>query len=381
MEGNTLKRIAFLTAIFWTLASALCTQAFAQGKKVMFFEAALAPEETTFSAEPSGYSKLLDMLREDGMRVASMSSGEINRQKIEPYDIIVLHPSPQGPLAENEISALVWFVAQKGGSLFIHGGSAEIVNPLAEIFGISMDTSTLVDTASAVDESAAGRNFVLTRFPHKGEFGFGDIQNISFQDGAPLILSRDAIPVVTGDDDCYSDNGTYSIGSFPPVAAIAYLGRGLVLVKSDRTMVNNATIDNHQNMAWAKAAFERLAAAQESVLQRDSSLLGLRSRLATLEETATVWEEERGKNATDLAASYEKVKTLQDELRRAENRNKDLTSNIDALETDKGTLQTRLNRYESSDTLKIAGGVAGAVLLIIFLIGFFWGRRTMRGRV
>ncbi len=376
-----MNRIGLLAAIFWALASLMGSQAFAQGKKVMVFEAALPQEETTFSAEPTGYSKLVDMLRKDGMRVASMSLGEITRQKIEPYDIIVLHPSPQGPLAEGEVSALVWFVAQKGGSLFIHGGSADIVNPLIEIFGIAMDTSTLIDVSSAVEESTSGRKFLLTRFPHKTEFGFGEAKTISFQDGPPLILSPDAIPVVTGDDDCYSDNGTYSIGSFPPVAAISFLGRGIVLVKSDRTMFNNASIENHQNMEWAKFVFQRLAAAQEDTLQRDSSLLGLRSRLAALEETAKVWEEERGKNAADLAAVYEKVKTLQEELQRAESKNKNLASQIDALEAEKESLRTRIDRYENPDTLKIAAGATGVILLIIFLVAFLWGRRTTRNRV
>ena len=367
-----------------SLASLLfCTQAFAQGKKAMFFEAAIAPADSMFSTEPSGYSKLVDALTAEGTLVASMSSGEITRQKLSPYEIVVLHPSPERPFDKREISALVWFVAQKGGALFVHGGNARIVNPLTEIFGISMGAGNLVDTSSSMGESVTGRKFALTRFPSSvvSGFEFPGVQSIGFYGGPPLTLSLDAIAVVTGDEDCYSDNGLYSIGAYPPVAAAAYLGRGVIFVKSDRTMLSNANIEARGNLNWAKLLFEGLSSIQETGLERESSLLGLRSRLAKLSRKQDILVEQRVKSESDLATQYKKIKELRKQLQKSESRNEAFSAEMAGLISEKENIGERLAFYESADTLKIAAGVAGTVLLIVFLIGIRIGRRTMRGRV
>lgn len=359
------------------LASA---DASAEAKRLMFFEAALAPADTIFSTEPSGYSKLADMLSNDGTLVASMSSGEITRQKLLPYEVVVLHPSPERPLREGEISALVWFVVQKGGALFVHGGAARIVNPLTEIFGISIDSSSLVDTSSATEDSAAGRTFVLSRFPRRSGFGLDNVQSISFQGGAPLVLSQDAVAIVTGDDDCYSDNGLYSIGSYPPVAAVAYLGRGVVLVKSDRAMLNNANIETYQNMEWAKAVFERLASARDTEAERDQSLFGLRSRVTELEQLLRESGEKLKKYEGDMSANYERLRDLEEESQRLEKNNEGLRSQVKALQDERDKLSETLAKYRSPDTLKAIAIGGGGVLLVIFLIGLFVGRWSVRGR-
>jgi hypothetical protein len=373
-----LKRIGLVAVAFLTM---LCSEAFAQPKKALFFEAALAPADTTFSAEPAGYSKLTGMLRDAGMLVASMTSGDITQQKLSPYDIVVLHPSPERPFREDEVSALVWFVVQKGGAVFVHGGTAKIVNPFVEIFGVSMDASDLVDVTSAMKESPAGRKFALTRFPVRSGFELGDVKTIGFYGGAPLVLSRDAVEVVTGDEDCYSDNGLYSIGSLPPVAAVAYVGRGVLFVKSDRTMLSNAYIDAYQNAKWMKTVFARLAAAGETELERDRSLFGLRSQVKDLEGNIKVSAEKQTKYETDLTASYEKVKGLQSSLQAAEKKNEDLTAQLNTLETERNKLLERLDIFINPDNLKAAAIGAGAVLLVVFLGGIYIGRRTMRGRV
>jgi hypothetical protein len=346
----------------------------------MLFEAALAPTDTIFSTEPSGYSKLADVLRNSGTLVASMSSGEITRQKLLPYEVVVLHPSPERPLREGEISALVWFVAQKGGALFVHGGTARIVNPLTEIFGISIDSSSLVDTSSATAESAAGRTFVLSRFPRGSEFGLDHVQSISFHAGAALVLSQDAVAIVTGDDDCYSDNGLYSIGSHPPVAAVAYLGRGVVLVKSDRAMLNNANIEAYQNMDWAKAVFERLTSVRETEAERDQSLFGLRSRVTELEQMLGESAEKLKKYEGDMTASYQRMRNLQEESQHLQKTNESLRAQLDTLQAERDKLSKTLAKYRSPDTLKAVaiGGVI--VLLVILLIGLFIGRSSVRGR-
>jgi len=376
-----LKKTGFAAVI--CMALLLCSHAFAQGKKVLFFESAIAPADTTFSDEPSGFSRLVDVLTADGMLVASMSSGEISRKKLSPYEIVVIHPSPERPLQEREISALVWFVAQHGGALFVHGGSAAVVNPLTEIFGISMDRSNLVDTSSALEGAVGGRSFVLTQFPPSPgtNFGFGDLESIGFYGGAPLILSRDAVAVVTGDENCYSDNGLYSIGSFPPVAAVAYLGRGIIVVKSDLSMLNNTNIESQQNMDWAKLVFLRLASIQETGLEREESMIGLRDHLAKFFEKQKAWMEERRKNSADLEKQYEKEKTLRTRLHKSQSRNEELAEELGKLSAEKDKIGKRLALYESSNTLKVAAGVAGVLLLVAFLIGLLVGRRTTRGRV
>ena len=49
-----MNRIAII-ALACMMALA-CTQVYAQEAKVLFFESALAPADTTFSIEPSGFS-------------------------------------------------------------------------------------------------------------------------------------------------------------------------------------------------------------------------------------------------------------------------------------------------------------------------------------
>lgn len=376
-----MKKTGFAAMVFWM--SLLCTHAFAQPTKVLFFEAALAPADTTFSNEPTGFSKLVNSLKEGGMLVASMSSGEITREKLSSYEIVVLHPSPERPFEESEISALVWFVAQDGGALFVHGGDAKIVNPLIEIFGVSTDSSNLVDASSAMEGSADGRKFVLTRFPPAASFDMAaeNIESIGFYGGAPLALSSDAAPIATGDEDCYSDNGLYSIGSLPPVAAAAFFGRGMVLAKNDRAIFNNENIEMYHNMKWAGLVFRNLAGMRDTGLERDESLLGLRSRLAKLLKKRKAWSEERKKNEADLEASYRKAKALRSDLEKSQTKRDDLMEEQDRLTAENDRLERRLARYESRDTLKMAGAVAAVVLLVALLLGLLIGRRSARDRV
>jgi hypothetical protein len=353
----------------------LCGGATAQPVKALFFEAALAPSDMTFSAEPTGYSKLIETLRGEGMLVASMSTGEITREKLRPYQIVALHCSPERPLHNKEISALVWFVAQEGGALFIHGGAAKVINPLAEIFGISMDASNLVDSSSAMPDDATGRTFTLTNFPKNGGFQVEAVEKIGFYGGSPLILTQDAAPIAQGDEDCYSEDGFYSIGSFPPVAAVAYLGPGVVLVKSDRAMMTNGVIEQYQNMDWAKAIFGKLAAAHETSIQRDESILGLRSRVQDLEQTLLDSAEKIKKYETDLTVGYGRIEDLQTELHTATQTNSDLTAQLTTMRTNLDKANKALSTYQSSDVRKMAAIIAGAVLLITFVVGFAVGRR------
>ena len=374
-----MNRIAIIALA--CMVALVCTQAYAQEIKVLFFEPALVPADTTFSMEPSGFSKLADMLRDDGMLVASMSSGSITQEKLSPYEIVVLHMNRERPLGETEISALVWFVAQKGGALFIHGGSAGVANPLTEIFGISIDASNLIDISSTLDEASGGRKFTLTRFPNISDFKLGDIRSIGFYGGSPLVLSRDAIALVTGDADCYSANGLFSIGSFPPVAAFTYLGRGMIVVKTDRAMLNNENIGMHQNMEWARAVFEGLSASRANELAREKSLFGLRARAKKLKNIARTCAGQLQKIETDLMISYSKTKDLQNQVTSLDDKNKNLTEKLNTTEKEIERLNSRLDRYEGPETLRMAALVTGVVLLVILLIGLFIGRKTVRSRV
>ncbi|GAB4344493.1 MAG: hypothetical protein Kow0099_23920 [Candidatus Abyssubacteria bacterium] len=369
-----MKKLA-LAAIILGLAF---STGFAQDEKILFFEAALAPDDTIFSDSPTGFSKLVELLKDNGMLVASMSAGELTRDKLAPYDIIVLHPSPERPLQEQEVSALVWFVAQQGGSLFVHGGTAKIVNPLTEIFGISMDKSILIDTSSAMEKSD-GRMFVMTTFPQP-VFAFEGVQSIGFYGGPPLVLSKDAAAIVRGDGDCYSDNGLYSIGSKPPVAAISFFGRGIVLVKSDRAMFANSNIENYQNAEWARSVFKQLAAAEAGGIQREQSLLGLRTRVSELEEQLKLSTEKIQKYESDLAAGYERIEAFQEQVKNLESTNKELGERLDAVQKERDSLQTTLATYRSPDTLKIVGIAALIIVFVLLLLGFLLGRRSVRRR-
>ena len=368
-----MKKTTFALTLFATIL--LCGNGFAQPVKVLFFEAALSPTDMIFSAEPTGFSELVETLRAESMLIASMSAGEITREKLRPYQIVALHCSPERPLHNKEISALVWFVAQEGGALFIHGGDPKIVNPLIQIFGISMDSSNLIDSSSAMQDDLTGQTFRLTNFANNGALSIEGVETIGFYGGPPLVLTEDAAAIVQGDEDCYSQDGFYSIGSLPPVAAVAYLGPGVVLAKSDRAMLTNANLEQYQNKEWARSAFVKLAAAQKTGVQRNQSILGLRSRVKNLEENLQQSDEKTGKIETDLTVSYDRIKNLQAELQEAKQSNAELTAQVNTMQADLEGAKKSLATYESNDVRKMAAIIAGAVLLLTFAVGFVVGRR------
>ncbi|RJP24057.1 MAG: hypothetical protein C4520_05030 [Candidatus Abyssobacteria bacterium SURF_5] len=365
---------AVLLAVSW------CAHGFAQPAKVLFFEAALSPADMIVSAEPTGYSKLVELLKSEGMLVASMSTGEITREKLKPYEIAVLHCSPERPLQNREVSALVWFVAQEGGSLFVHGGDSRIVNPLIEIFGISMDGSNLIDPSSSMEDDASGRRLILTNFSGASGFETEGVGSIGFYGGSPLVLSQDASAILLGDEDSYSEDGFYSIGSFPPVGAVAYLGPGLVLVKSDRAMLNNEHFEEYENSKWAREAFAQLVKAHATSLERNESILGLRSHISDLEKTVSEFSEKIAKYEGDLTVGYERTKGLQAELRAVEKDNEELGLKLNTVQAERDTLSKALSRYESADVRKMVAIFVGAVLIIAFFIGFSIGRWSLRSR-
>lgn len=366
------------------LAISFCTQAFAQDVRILFFEAAIAPEDKTLADGPLGFSKLVEGLREDGMLVASMSSGEITAEKLSSYEIVVLHASPERPFGEREISALVSYVTQGGGVLFVHGGTPKIVNPLTEIFGIKMDESVLLDASSTMEGSTDARRFVLTRFPLPStsvDMGAANIERLGFYGGPPLVISKDAAAIVTGDEDCYSDNGLFGIGSMPPVVAASFLGRGAILVKSDRAIFTNENIGSYQNAEWADVVFKSLARIQQTGLEREESLLRLRARLAKLRQRRAEWTQERMKNETDLEIAYEGKKKLQRELVKSDSRSEDMDRELRRLTAENADTKARLAWYEGVRARKILGAAVAVILLIVFLIGLLIGRRSVRGRV
>jgi hypothetical protein len=312
-----LKKTGFVATLL--LLTFLCASASAEDVKVLFFEATIPHASTTFSDEPTGFSKLADSLRANGMLVASMSSGEINRQKLSPYEIVVVHSSPERPFKKSEVSAFIWFVANHGGALFVHGGEAKVANQLTEVFGISMDESNLLDASSAFEGTTDGKQFVLTRFPASVDSDPSDekIEKIGFYGGPPLILSKGAVPIVTGDDDCYSDNGRYSIGSEPPVAAAVFFGRGAIFLKTDREIFSNAHIGSYHNSEWADLVFQRLANIRQSAPARDESLQSLRLSVAALSKQRKGWVQEREKFKTDLEAAFAQKEEVSGELEKA----------------------------------------------------------------
>jgi len=314
------------------------------------------------------------------MLVASMSTGEITREKLRPYEIVVLHCSPERPLDNKEISALVWYVAQDGGALFIHGGAPRIINPLSEIFGISLNASNLIDSSSAMEGDPQGHKFVLSNFPANGGIKAEGIQTIGFYGGSPLVLSQDAAAIALGDDDCYSEDGFYSIGSFPPVAAVAYLGPGVVLVKSDRMMLNNQNIEQYENLAWGKAIFAQLAAAHETAVERERSILGLRSRIVNLEKNLQSSAEKLQKHEADLTLGYSKLKDTEARLQAAEKNSEDLGLRLQSAESERDSLNRALSRYSSPDVRKTAAIIVGAVLIVTFFLGFSFGRWSLRSK-
>ncbi|HHQ45368.1 MAG TPA: hypothetical protein ENN13_04445 [Candidatus Altiarchaeales archaeon] len=212
--------------------------------KILFYEVGTSSQYII----ESGYSEYAEELRRQGNDVATITRGELTRETLENYDILVVQNLGKAMTAQ-EISAIIWFVIQRGRGLFINGEGNGNANQLTIPFGVTIDTGKLIDTTDPVSGEASNKMFTVDRFSEESitKTLRQGVVRIGFYDGSGLMLSGNAIAVATGDSDTFSDTGSFPSGSIPAVSAASRFGNGLVFIHSDADMLSNKRIGEYHN--------------------------------------------------------------------------------------------------------------------------------------
>jgi hypothetical protein len=227
------------------LASLILSSATVSAKRILFYEVG-TPEQYQIE---KGYSKFKQELQARGYDVASITQpGSLTKEKLEGYDVLVIQDLRRQFEIE-DISAILWFVMQKGSGLFINGGDPNAANKLTIPFGTAMDAATLKDITSPIAGDTNNFDFMITQFPPEDEYRVlrQGVNKFGFYKGGGLLLSGDARCMATGDADTFSDTGSFAAGSKPCVASAALFGNGLVFVLSDPDLLTDKNIDGFDN--------------------------------------------------------------------------------------------------------------------------------------
>ncbi len=232
-------------------------------RKVLFYEVQ-AP--SGFRITGSGYSLFSAKVGElSGFDTASMTGGTITRDKLEPYDVVIMQDL-NTPLSTEEIIAIRWYVGDHGGGLFINGDQPAGVNNLGQIFGVMMDTEDtfIVDTSLPLDTTQGGTEdgvsaeeqkfyFRTSNFPDTDDPQTVDLDEVTLigvYKAHPLFVESVSVQSLIGNtrviaaasQKAYTETGTFSVSEEPPIAARAFFGKGAVVVLSDFDMLSDAHI-------------------------------------------------------------------------------------------------------------------------------------------
>ncbi|MFH0863446.1 MAG: DUF4350 domain-containing protein [Candidatus Altiarchaeota archaeon] len=233
----------------------------ASAKKIVFYEAG-----TQQYSIQNDYSKLAEELRKKSYEVATIEKGDITKDKLENYDIlIIMNPSKQ--FTTDEITAIIWFVLQKGRGLFIMGGGQGKANQLTIIFGVTVDNGILIDAQNQIPALKDRSSFIidnfyeypLTRILKQG------VSKVGVYKTAGLYVSGTSMCVASGNPSTYSDTGSFSAGVQPCVAAASRFGGGLAFTLSDPEMLSNKYIDDYNNKAFGHNIIDWLGIPSEVI--------------------------------------------------------------------------------------------------------------------
>jgi hypothetical protein len=240
----------------------------AAAKRILFYEVGTGADYTI----EAGYGKFAEELRKKNYEVASIEKGELTKDKLENYDILVIADINK-QLTTGEISAIIWFVLQKGRGLLINGGGQGRANQLTIPFGVTVDNGMLIDTSDQIPSLRDRNSFTLDRFvdsPITSSLRQG-VSKIGFYKDSGLILSGSAKCIVTGNGDTYSDTGSFAAGSEPCVAAASVFGGGLVFTMSDSDMLNDKYLTDYNNRNFGLNIIDWLGITTENISSENST--------------------------------------------------------------------------------------------------------------
>lgn len=215
----------------------------ASAKKIVFYESGAG----SYSID-GDYSKFADELRKKDYEIATIEKGDITKDKLENYDLLVI-TNPTKQFSTDEITAIIWFLLQKNGGLLINGGGQGKANQLTIIFGVTIDSGTLIDAQNQIaalkDRSSftvdTFQEYPITRILKQG------VSKIGFYKNSGLVVSGSSMCIARGGPSTYSDDGSFAAGSQPCIAAASQFGGGLAFTLSDPSMLSNKYIDDYNN--------------------------------------------------------------------------------------------------------------------------------------
>lgn len=257
VEIKRLIAVMTVLAVLGLCVSARPADAATTSKKVLFYE--LQAKEMSVA---SGYSQFYSYLQKAGYSTAFLNN-KLSWETIQNYDVLVLQKLST-PLDSGEISAILQFLRQ-GGGVFINGNEPAGVNNIAQIFGITMVGDYLVDTSSPVTPNAPDKyQFILEKPKYAVEQApdLKDVESIGFYKGYPLRIdttTTNARVFLRAGKNAFSEGGTFSVNSEPPVAAVAFIEGGAVVVLSDTDMLSNTNIDTFNNSKLGREIIDWLA--------------------------------------------------------------------------------------------------------------------------
>ncbi|MFH1403122.1 MAG: hypothetical protein ABIH11_02505 [Candidatus Altiarchaeota archaeon] len=210
--------------------------------RVLFYEVGTADE---YKIE-KGYSEFAKSLQSKGYTVASITRGELTKDSLANYDILVVQQIGKN-LETAEISSIIWFVLQQGKGLFINGAGDGRANQLSIPFGVTVDSGILIDTEDQIGENR--NHFTVNRFgedPEIRTLKLG-VTKVGVYGSNGFVLSGNTLCVLKGDDNTYSDTGSFPAGSSPCIAASSLFGDGVVFVLGDSDILSDKNIKSYNN--------------------------------------------------------------------------------------------------------------------------------------
>ncbi len=304
------KRV--LTALVF---SALLLAGNASAERILFYEVGTASGYTI----ETGYSQFTDDLR-SRYEVASIEKGELTKDKLENYDVLVVQELNK-QLSTSEISSIIWFVLQEGKGLLINGGG-ERANQLTIPFGVTVDSGTLIDTSDQIPALNDRNSFTVDRFEDHSTMRTlrQGVSKVGFYKGSGLILSGNTRCIVKGNSDTYSDTGSFAAGSQPCVAAASQFGGGLVFVLSDADMLSDKYLADYNNRNFGMNIVEWLSISTQNFSTENSTqelqllIKELRLQNLRLEQEAQQLTDEKKELTARYTEASLQVSQLQQEL-------------------------------------------------------------------
>ncbi|MBD3262595.1 MAG: hypothetical protein GF334_13160 [Candidatus Altiarchaeales archaeon] len=217
-------------------------------KRIIFYEIGAGNE---YKIE-GGYSEFAEQLSSEGHYLASITQGELSKEKLESYDILVIQ-NLRKKLTTEEVSSILWFVLQQGRGLFINGAAQGNANQLTIPFGVTIDSGTLIDTTNQLHTKSRS-DFVIHQFtePPGMTVLTEGVAEITLYGPRGFILTGESTEIAMGDNDTYSTTGSFPSGSRPPVSAAAIFGNGVIFIHTDVETLSNDHINEKNNKKYGE---------------------------------------------------------------------------------------------------------------------------------